>query len=522
MRWVYALLILMGCERQMGQWDNPYDPQGSQYHVPQLVRIEDRVDTLALGEPFPLELKLQDSNSKTFRLYFKEPTDSLQLDYTENLIQAKLLDTSLGVAKIQGMNTKLLWVSDELGLKSPVLTVKFWVLDSLHGVVLTDTNMSWGAQLSLLQGLPSGASSIRANCDTGTVDSNLNWVAPYHNDTLSCHIYYQLDRHRYQSHRHIQVLQNAPLALKLRTGPEILSAVWVKWSPGSEKGPYTLLYAANGVWSSIKAPEDSLHLVDLEFNQNYKVLVCVQSGACSDTLSFRTQNPSFTQAIPAGSFEMGSLSGDPDEGPVHREWIQEFWMDSVELSSAEKQLLLKNGLNSTDQGAARFVSWDESILMANARSRLYLLDTVYDYQWCGGRLCSLKIRDQVHGFRLPTEAMWEYAARAGTSSTWFWGDDSAQAHDYAQYGTLEPWEQGLLRPNAWGLRDMAGGLWEWTESSYMPYEGSSWALDSNMQNSRVLRGGSWREDVQVLRSSNRQYAKPDQRFDHVGVRLVYY
>ena len=111
--------------------------------------------------------------------------------------------------------------------------------------------------------------------------------------------------------------------------------------------------------------------------------------------------------------------------------------------------------------------------------------------------------------RLPTEQEWEYAYRAGTNTTWYNGDDESKVGDIAFFsgnsgGTTRPVAQ--KQPNAWGLHDMAGNVWEWCSDQLGSY--------------RVFRGGSWNGGASVARAAYRAYSPPDYRSSNIGFRVV--
>ena len=133
------------------------------------------------------------------------------------------------------------------------------------------------------------------------------------------------------------------------------------------------------------------------------------------------------------------------------------------------------------------------------------------------------------GGRLPTEAEWEYACRAGTATQFHWGDDEVKAADYAWYG--EDWEKGSTHavgeklPNPWGLYDMTGNVWEWGQDIWhenyqgAPTNGSAWETGGEKAR-RVIRGGSWILDPDNLRSANRYGINTDYRDFNIGFRLA--
>jgi formylglycine-generating enzyme required for sulfatase activity len=132
-------------------------------------------------------------------------------------------------------------------------------------------------------------------------------------------------------------------------------------------------------------------------------------------------------------------------------------------------------------------------------------------------------------YRLPSEAEWEYAARAGSTTRYSWGDEpgigNANCNGCADTAILQTLSVGSFRPNAFGLFDMLGNVWEWVEDiwhdSYVgaPVDGAAW-LESGDPNYRVIRGGSWHNETELVRAAIRRERESKVRFDTLGFRVV--
>ncbi len=210
-------------------------------------------------------------------------------------------------------------------------------------------------------------------------------------------------------------------------------------------------------------------------------------------------------AIPGGWFEMGSKKTAPDESPVHRVWVSPFWMDRYEVTQDEfKKYQLsdpshfKNPKHPLEQ-----MNWTDAALYCNERSLAEGLEICYDEE-------SWQCNFQANGYRLPTEAEWEYACRAGTGTKYSFGNSVRKLKVYAWFaesssGKTHP--VGQKKPNPWGLYDMHGNVAEWCNDWYCEdYYKQSPARDPKGPSNgkeRVLRGGAWNSSADSCRSSYR-------------------
>ena len=213
--------------------------------------------------------------------------------------------------------------------------------------------------------------------------------------------------------------------------------------------------------------------------------------------------------IPAGEFFMGSHAeaGEGDETPRHRVRItRPFYLGVCEVSQAQWERVL-------GERPSRFSGADLPV------------DSV-SWEVCRSFLAALSERSGER-LRLPTEAEWEYACRAGDETAWSWGDSAVAADQHAWTssnagGSTRPVGQKL--PNAWGLRDMHGNVWEWCADWYARYpkDGDAKADPSGPASgaSRVLRGGTWCDVPEGARSATRNCLGPAEATEGVGLRCV--
>ena len=213
--------------------------------------------------------------------------------------------------------------------------------------------------------------------------------------------------------------------------------------------------------------------------------------------------------IPGGFFEMGSKRGEADESPAHKVWVDSFLMDKYELTQ-EQYVKLVGSNPSSFRGAGRpvdTISWADAVLYCNLRSRAEGLEPCYDEEsetW----QCDF----QANGYRLPTEAEWEYACRAGAETEHYFGRDSRALKKYGWYidnSFKKTHLVGKRRPNRWGLHDMYGNVAEWCndvyDTNYYKRSPSKNPRGPEEGDIKVLRGGGWQDSAECLRSSWRAY-----------------
>ncbi len=212
--------------------------------------------------------------------------------------------------------------------------------------------------------------------------------------------------------------------------------------------------------------------------------------------------------VPAGYFTMGSPNGngEKDEHPAHRVWVSAFYIGRylVTFDQYDKFCEATGRQKPVDgitvhvvvtrhfgrgQNPAMNLNWDEAAAYC---------------KWAGGRL--------------PTEAEWEKAARGGTESPYFWGQDGGKASDYAWYdgdSQYKTWPVGELKPNPFGLYDIVGNLWEWVSDWYNPdfYAQSPDRNPGGPEDGklRVLRGGSFSNGIDCLQVTHRSGWDPEKQ-----------
>lgn len=217
-------------------------------------------------------------------------------------------------------------------------------------------------------------------------------------------------------------------------------------------------------------------------------------------------------SIPPGSFQMGGdkvhEQAEDHENPVHRVDIGKgFLMGRFTVTQEQWALVMETNPSefTGDQRPVECVSWHDTQVFIE----------------------TLNTQENTQAYRLPTEAEWEYAARAGAATAYTFGNETSSLNAYAWHkknagGQTQP--VGQLEPNAWGLYDMHGNVHEWCQDWFdRKYYAQSPTADPTGPDTglaRALRGGDWSSAAWYCRCASRSLSSPDRRSSRVGFRLM--
>lgn len=216
--------------------------------------------------------------------------------------------------------------------------------------------------------------------------------------------------------------------------------------------------------------------------------------------------------IPAGEFNMGSPSEEKgrfdSESPVHKVTINtSFYLGKSAVTQKQWKIVMDNNPShfKGENRPVEMVSWKDAQEF----------------------ITKLNEKEGNDKYRLPSEAEWEYACRAGTQTRYFFGDDESKLNEYAWYAGNSGGEThsiGQKKPNSWGFYDMHGNVWEWVQDEWhenyngAPSDGITWEEGSTLD--RVSRGGSWYCNTEFCRSASRFRREAESSLGNLGFRLL--
>lgn len=224
--------------------------------------------------------------------------------------------------------------------------------------------------------------------------------------------------------------------------------------------------------------------------------------------------------VPSGEFEMGSPSNEKRrklwESPVHKVTIKKpFYLGKYPVTQEQWSKIM--GSNPSyfrgEKHPVETVSWEDTQVF------IQKLNAVEN------------AGEENSAYRLPTEAEWEYTARAGSESSYFFGDFESRLKEYAWFlenSGLETHPVGQKKPSSWGFYDLYGNVGEWVQDEYhisykgAPSDGRAWEnlFPSISVPVRIRRGGGWNGNAGCCRSAERLFAAQDKKFNSVGFRIV--
>jgi len=263
-------------------------------------------------------------------------------------------------------------------------------------------------------------------------------------------------------------------------------------------------------------PKESIHLTDFIFRM---IVQSKKQPKFLNLLDFNGLNLVNTNMIgmkflyiPPGEFMMGSPkeeAGRYDNEILHKVVLTKpFFMQNIPVTQGQWRAIMGSNPshfnNGGDDCPVEQVSWDDAQEFIR----------------------KLNQKEGADNYRLPTEAEWEYACRAGSTTAYCFGDDESRLKEYAWYdknSDSKTHPVGLLKPNAWGLYDMHGNVWEWCQDWYgdYPSDAATDPIGATVGSYRVLRGGGWYGLARDCRSAYRYYGPPDYRYILIGFRLCF-
>lgn len=277
-----------------------------------------------------------------------------------------------------------------------------------------------------------------------------------------------------------------------------------------------------------KRKDDSALVADL----HQRIVANTKEKRQSDMKAYRSVIPGADVAfemvpIPGGEFTMGTPDAEtghkPDEAPQHKVKLEPFWMAKFEVTWDEYRLFQFAEKNGKQPDVDAISSPTRPYVEMSFGMGINGFPAISMTQHAANKYAQWLSAKTGHFYRLPTEAEWEYACRAGSATPWSSGADASSLGDYAWFDANSDgkYQQvGKKKPNAWGLHDMMGNVMEWTLDQYTPdgygkftaaVTASPW-VKATEPYPHAVRGGSWNDPADMLRCGARVGSDPSWKF----------
>ncbi len=240
--------------------------------------------------------------------------------------------------------------------------------------------------------------------------------------------------------------------------------------------------------------------------------------------------------IEGGEFTMGNdYSSELDESPEHKVTLSDFYIGKYEVTFDEfDQFCAATGFTKPDDGGygrgkipVANISWNSAIMFCNWLSARDGLNKFYNIKRDSTSSFTVTLNESANGYRLPTEAEWEYVARGGKKGKTFSFSGSNNVDEVAWWkgnSNLQPHEVGLKQPNEVGVYDMSGNTWEWCwdiyDKGYYKKSPASNPKGAEKGIERVYRGGNWNCTLDFLRLTARNHFGMNKEYGLIGLRLA--
>src|SRR5690554_87200 len=545
------------------QWDNPLDPYGINYHPPKVYAGNDT--TVAVNQE--IKIRPLGSNENVSVFCWKKGDnewDTLPVTEPYTLKWTKPADTGDHKIYIKAVNS-----SDQVSLPDSLTVTVVLYKPLIEKIADTSVNSSAEVFINFTAEDPDceivnyliniGDSGWDTITTASYTFSNINngpleviWAAVNTYDILTADTFEISFNRVPASAALINPEPDEPAKFKSFNFPDLLGDIAFEFQatdPDSNSDTLTF-YFYLGKYDSVQnlvysGKESSCIVKNIMPGTKYSWCLCVKDlfedsiAICGDFTTESTPDcPQRMKLIKSKdeSFSMGQKGFLQHESFVHTVSLDyNFWIDSTEITNEFFESI--TGIKKAQDGEGNFsvsdISWFDAVLFCNSRSRQENLDTVYKYTMIigtPGKKCSLEglvIDDVAVGYRLPTEAEWEFACRAGTKSLFYWGNERIKTENHAWVSLTsgnEVHKVGKKAANQYGLYDMSGNLWEWCNDWYDAQYYSVSPQDNpagpQIGIERVIRGGSWKHSDYYAQSGSRSKLNPKTGNETVGFRTV--